>query len=66
MSKKKHTAALSSTKVEYREVDTTACEVTWLINLLTKLHVPMPTPSGLVCDNVGVTYLNSIMYLILA
>jgi len=59
LSKKQRTVARSSTEAEYRAVATTACEVMWLVNLLTELHVPMSTPPRLLCDNVGATYLCS-------
>lgn len=58
-SKKQHTVAWSSTKVEYRSVATTTSKINWIYSLLTKLGVTLPAPHVIYCDNVGATYLCS-------
>ena len=41
----------SSTEAKYRSMETTSCEVTWLLNLLKDLHVLHSKPILMYCDN---------------
>jgi len=54
-SKKQRTVARSSTEAEYHSVASAAAEITWLTNLLQELHVSLPKPPRLMCDNIGAT-----------
>ncbi|WVZ06023.1 hypothetical protein V8G54_019369 [Vigna mungo] len=51
-SKKQPTVSRSSSKVEYRALATTTCELQWLTYLLTDLHIPFKQPALLYCDNL--------------
>ncbi|CAN6723036.1 unnamed protein product [Malus baccata var. baccata] len=52
-SKKQHTVSRSSTEAEYRAMATTTAEVVWLQQLLKDLHLDIPSPPRLHCDNVS-------------
>ena len=52
-SKKKPTAALSSTKAEYRGAAVAACEVAWLQILLPDLGIHVQVPVVIYCDNLS-------------
>ena len=58
-SKKQHTVACSSMKVEYRAIATTVAEVMWIMNLLKELHITTSGSPLLLCDNIRATYLCS-------
>ncbi|CAM8978512.1 unnamed protein product [Rhodiola kirilowii] len=49
--KKQTTVSRSSAESEYRAMAQVVCELTWLHGLLTDLHVLIPTPIPLYCDN---------------
>ncbi|KAH0633429.1 hypothetical protein KY284_036215 [Solanum tuberosum] len=55
--KKQFTIARSSTEAKYRAVACFVDETTWVKNLLKELHVHIPTPPTIFCDNLRVTYL---------
>ena len=59
-SKKQCTVARSSTEAEYRGVTNAAVEVIWLQSLLCEFRLPQSLPIVL-CDNLGTTYLLSIL-----
>ncbi|KAF3668615.1 putative LRR receptor-like serine/threonine-protein kinase-like [Capsicum annuum] len=56
-SKKQRTVARSSTEAKYRAVASALAEVNWIQKLLVELHVQLPDPPIIYCDNVGATYL---------
>ncbi|CAL0317053.1 unnamed protein product [Lupinus luteus] len=45
LSKRQRTVARSSTEAEYRSIATTTAEIMWLMNLLSELGIPIPTPT---------------------
>ncbi|CAM8997452.1 unnamed protein product [Rhodiola kirilowii] len=49
--KKQTTVSRSSAESEYRAMAQVVCELTWLHGLLEDLHVAIPTPIPLYCDN---------------
>ena len=51
--KKQKTIARSSIEAEYRAIASTAAEFNWLMNLLSELHVALPSSLVVYCDNVG-------------
>ncbi|GJY39772.1 uncharacterized mitochondrial protein-like protein [Tanacetum coccineum] len=50
-SKKQLVVLRSSTKVEYRSLADSTCEISWLKCLLHDLGINIPTPSLVMCDN---------------
>ncbi|CAM8979132.1 unnamed protein product [Rhodiola kirilowii] len=50
-SKKQAIVSRSSAEAEYRAMAHAYCEVSWLVRLLADLHVSVPTPVPLFCDN---------------
>lgn len=52
-SKKQTTVSRSSTEAEYRALSFTAAEIDWIKQLLTFLHVELPQPPVLFCDNLS-------------
>ncbi|KAF3663266.1 RNA-binding KH domain-containing protein [Capsicum annuum] len=56
-SKKQRSVARSSTEAEYRAVASALAEVNWVQKLFVELHVQLPDPPIIYCDNVGATYL---------
>ncbi|XP_014506571.1 uncharacterized protein LOC106766352 [Vigna radiata var. radiata] len=50
-SKKQSTVSRSSSEAEYRALAQTACEIHWLINLLTDLRLPFSQPATIFYDN---------------
>ncbi|XP_068663093.1 uncharacterized mitochondrial protein AtMg00810-like [Aristolochia californica] len=57
--KKQPTVSRSSCEFEYRALAHTAAEIIWLTHLLTYLHVPLPQPPLLLCDNKSTIFLSS-------
>lgn len=51
--KKQNPVARSSDEAEYRSMTNAVCEVTWLFNLLSKLHIKVPTPIPLYYGNTS-------------
>lgn len=51
--KKQTTVARSSTEAEYRSLAHTAAEICWVTHHLRELHIPLPQPPTLHCDNLG-------------
>ncbi|KAK6121535.1 hypothetical protein DH2020_044726 [Rehmannia glutinosa] len=49
--KKQNTVSRSSAEAEYRALGTTVCEMQWLSYIAADLHIPLPTPIPLWCDN---------------
>ncbi|CAL2228782.1 unnamed protein product [Prunus armeniaca] len=52
-SKKQPTISRSSTESEYRQLALTAMELSWIQQLLQELHVSLPSPPLLWCDNTS-------------
>ncbi|KAJ3691762.1 hypothetical protein LUZ61_020926 [Rhynchospora tenuis] len=57
--KKQPTVSRSSTEAEYRSLAITCAELLWVQYLLHELHIPLPSPPTLWCDNIGATFLAS-------
>ena len=55
--KKQKTVSKSSAEVEYRAMSGTTSELEWLQQLLAYLHVTIPLPIPLHCDNKAATYI---------
>lgn len=51
--KKQHTVARSSTEAEYRSLESTAAEMSWLCQLFRDLHQPIPTCPTVWIDNIS-------------
>jgi hypothetical protein len=51
--KKQNIVSRSSTKTEYRSLSLTTAELFWLRMLLQELHISLPSPPTLWCDNLG-------------
>ncbi|KAL0302767.1 UNVERIFIED_CONTAM: hypothetical protein Sangu_3079100 [Sesamum angustifolium] len=49
--KKQPTVSRSTTKAEYHSFGATVCELQWITFLLQDLHIAVPTPIPLLCDN---------------
>lgn len=58
-SKRQNTVSRSSAKVEYRVVANAVAEATWLRQLLTELHAPLPKTTLVYCDNISSVYMSS-------
>ncbi|XP_050134493.1 uncharacterized mitochondrial protein AtMg00810-like [Malus sylvestris] len=58
-SKKQQTVSRSSTEAEYRALATTAAELDWIKQLLTFLHLAIPSSPVLFCDNMSAIALTS-------
>ena len=50
-SKKQNVVSLSSAKSDYRAMTRSACEITWLHQLLTEVDIKTSVPKKLWCDN---------------
>ncbi|KAM1319724.1 hypothetical protein ACFX2H_004687 [Malus domestica] len=58
-SKKQQTVSRSSTEAEYRALATAAAELDWIKQLLTVLHLAIPSSPVLFCDNMSAIALSS-------
>ncbi|XP_050136174.1 uncharacterized mitochondrial protein AtMg00810-like [Malus sylvestris] len=58
-SKKQQIVSRSSTEAEYRALATTAAELDWIRQLLTVLHLAIPSSPVLFCDNMSAIALTS-------
>lgn len=58
-SKRQNTVSRSSAKAEYRAVANAVAEATWLRQLLTELHAPLPKTTLVYCDNNSSVYMSS-------
>ncbi|GAA0143920.1 transmembrane signal receptor [Lithospermum erythrorhizon] len=58
-SKKQRTVARSSIESEYKALVNCSAELSWLVSLLSELHIPPSKPPILWCDNLGATYLSA-------
>lgn len=58
-SKREHTLARSSAKVEYRAVANVVAETCLLQNLLLKIHSPLDRATIVYYDNISAIYLSS-------
>ncbi|KAJ1685430.1 hypothetical protein LUZ63_016820 [Rhynchospora breviuscula] len=58
-SKKQPTVSKSSTEAEYRSLALAGAELIWVQYILHELHITLPQPPVLWCDNIGATYLAS-------
>lgn len=56
-SQKQRVVARSCTEAEYRAIAHTTAELLWIQQLLRDLHVTLPQPPTLHCDNIGETFL---------
>ncbi|GJW07595.1 cysteine-rich receptor-like protein kinase 8 [Tanacetum coccineum] len=56
-SKKQAVVFRSSAEAEYRAMDLTCCEVTWLVSLLKELGIKNLEPVDLYCDNQAALYI---------
>lgn len=52
-SQKQNTVSRPSTEADYRAITSTIVEIDWIRQLLTFLHIFVPTPSTLLCDNLS-------------
>lgn len=59
-SKKQAIISRTSTEAEYRSMASTVCELQWLTNILTELHVPYTTPALLYCNNASAIHIANI------
>nr|XP_018625544.1 uncharacterized mitochondrial protein AtMg00810-like [Nicotiana tomentosiformis] len=50
-SKKQPVVSLSSAEAEYRAISKVVAELTWMVRLLSDLHVPVSLPIFVFCDN---------------
>ncbi|XP_057247033.1 uncharacterized mitochondrial protein AtMg00810-like [Beta vulgaris subsp. vulgaris] len=55
--KKQKVVSKSSTEAEYRSMSQTTSEVVWIEGLLQDLHIHVPTPITLFCDNKSAQYI---------
>ncbi|KAL0379047.1 UNVERIFIED_CONTAM: Retrovirus-related Pol polyprotein from transposon RE2 [Sesamum radiatum] len=62
--KKQQTVSRSTAEVEYRSLASTTCELVWISNLLTDLHIPVTTPIPLLCYNQAALHIvaNSVFH----
>ena len=56
-SKKQDVVSRSSTEAEYRSMAHATCELLWLQQLLTSLHISVTTTAKLFCDNKSAMYI---------
>ncbi|KAJ4755932.1 polyprotein [Rhynchospora pubera] len=57
--KKQNTVSRSSTEAEYRGLALTCAELLWVQYILQELHIHLPSPPIMWCDNIGATFLAS-------
>lgn len=55
--KKQNTVARSSAEAEYRSMASAVCELSWLFHLLKEMHISIPTPIPLYCDNTSALHI---------
>ncbi|KAK4390281.1 hypothetical protein Sango_2091400 [Sesamum angolense] len=62
--KKQNTFPCSTAEAEYRSMGTTACELTWIFNLVQDLQVHIPTPIPFLCDHQAALHIiaNSVFH----
>jgi hypothetical protein len=58
-SKRQNTVSRSSAEVKYRVVANVVAEATWLRQLLTELHAPLPKTTLVYYDNISSVYMSS-------
>lgn len=58
-SKKQQTVSKSSAEAEYRFMANATCEFIWMLSLLTDLHIQVPLPVVLFCDNQAALHISS-------
>jgi hypothetical protein len=58
-SKRQNTVSRFSAEAEYRAIANAVAEATWLRQLLTELHAPMPKKTLVYCDNISFVYMSS-------
>ncbi|KAM1010062.1 hypothetical protein TB1_044704 [Malus domestica] len=63
-SKKQNTVSRSSTEAEYRALSSTSAEIDWITQILHFMHIDVPCPTTLYCDNLSAIALayNPIMH----
>uniref|UniRef100_A0A803P722 Reverse transcriptase Ty1/copia-type domain-containing protein n=1 Tax=Cannabis sativa TaxID=3483 RepID=A0A803P722_CANSA len=57
--KKQHTVSRSSTEAEFQSLAHTVTKLTWLHSLLTELHLTLPRPPIVWCDNLSTILLTA-------
>jgi hypothetical protein len=57
--KKQHIVSRSSTEAEYRSLSLTTAELLWIHMVLREMHISLPSPPTLWCDNSGALALAS-------
>jgi hypothetical protein len=57
--KKQHIVSRSSTEAEYRSLSLTTAELFWIRMVLREMHISLPSPPTLWCDNSGALALAS-------
>ncbi|KAL0342491.1 UNVERIFIED_CONTAM: Retrovirus-related Pol polyprotein from transposon RE1 [Sesamum calycinum] len=57
--KKQSTVSRSTTEAKYRSMGTTACELTWIFNLLKDLQVHVTIPIPFLCDNQAALHITT-------
>ena len=56
-SSKQRVVSRSSAELEYRGLANAAAELIWVEALLAELHLSLPSPAALLCDNISATQL---------
>ncbi|XP_031282077.1 uncharacterized protein LOC116140606 [Pistacia vera] len=56
-SKKQSTVSCSSAEAEYRSLAVATVEVAWIVQLLRDLHLQMPSPPKILCDNKSAIFM---------
>jgi hypothetical protein len=56
-SKKQSTVSRSSAEAEYRSLAVPTAEVAWIVQLFRDLHLQLPSPPKLICDNKSVIFM---------
>lgn len=58
-SKKQNTVSRSSAEAEYRVMETTTCEIVWIVGLLRDIEVLLSGPTSLYCDNKAAIHIGA-------